>query len=155
LRAKVGLLAAESYLYEDLTARENLRFVMTMAGKPTAPARLEAALTEVGLVDESADRVRSFSSGMRRRLSLARLLVLDPELMLLDEPYNNLDAAAVVLVDELVRRWSSEGRAVILATHDAERALALADTVVALQAGTVIYRGSPAGYRMRHAQHVG
>jgi|SRR5947209_7606725 len=155
LRAAIGFLAAESYLYEDLTAEENLRFVLTMAGRrPDEPA-VRAMLGRVGLVAQARERTRSFSSGMKRRLALARVLVLQPRLLLLDEPYTNLDAEGADLIDEAVRQAVAGEGSVVLATHDAERALALADSVAALERGVVRYAGSVAGYRMLGAQHVG
>ncbi len=155
LRSQVGLLASESYLYDDLTAAENLRFILTMAGYKPPQAELAAVLATVGLADHAQERVRSFSSGMRRRLSLARLLVLDPPVLLLDEPYNSLDTAAAHMVDDLVHRAAAAGKTIVLSTHDAERGLALADHVAALEDGRMVYFGPATGYRMRHAQHVG
>lgn len=155
LRSQVGLLAGESYLYDDLSAFENLRFVMTMAGHRPRAQAIEQALVEVELTMQANERVRGFSSGMKRRLALARVLLLQPRLLLLDEPYNSLDAAGADLVDDIVQRVTAGGGAVVLATHDAERALSLSDLVAALDRGNLRYGGTVAGYRMMHAQHVG
>ncbi len=155
LRSRVGLLAGESYLYDDLTASENLRFILTMAGRRPVCEEIDHSLVQVGLKAQTSARVRTFSSGMKRRLSLARLLILNPTLLLLDEPYNSLDVAATALVDELVGRWSMDGKTTVLATHDAERALALANVVAVLEGGTLTYLGPVGGYRMHSAQHVG
>jgi heme ABC exporter ATP-binding subunit CcmA len=155
LRSQVGLLAGETYLYDDLTATENLHFIVTMAGYRPRAVEIRRVLDEVGLTENAAERVRGFSSGMKQRLALARLLLLQPRLMLLDEPYNSLDAAGADLIDAVIRQATTDGGAVVLATHDAERALALADVVATLDRGGLTYLGSVAGYRMRHAQHVG
>lgn len=155
LRSDVGMLAAESYLYDDLSAQENLRFILTVAGRKPQEAELAAALDTVGLAGRAGERVRSFSSGMKRRLALARLLLLQPKLLLLDEPYNALDAAGSELVDELVRGAARESKATVLATHDAERGLALADAVLELERGAVTYCGAAAAYGARHAHRVG
>jgi heme exporter protein A len=155
LRAEVALLASETYLYDDLTARENLRFILTMAGRRPEVGSLEGALETVDLATHADERVRTFSSGMRRRLALARMIVLEPRLLLLDEPYNSLDEAGADLVDVLVRRAAHAGHVTVLATHDAPRALAVADKVAVLERGEVTYWGAVAGYRVRHAQHVG
>lgn len=154
-RGLVGMLAAESYLYDDLTARENLRFAVTMAGRRASEGDVRAALTETGLKAQSGERARSFSSGMKRRLGIARLLLLRPRLLLLDEPYNSLDSEGAEVVDALVRRTVQEGGAVVLASHDRERALSLADTVAVLENGRTLYLGSRTGYRTGHAQYVG
>ncbi|HZS93530.1 MAG TPA: ABC transporter ATP-binding protein [Chloroflexota bacterium] len=131
----LGLLAAESYLYDDLTARENLAFALTIAGRKPLPATLGSLLESVGLAAHGNERVRRFSSGMRRRLALARVLSLDPRLLLLDEPYNSLDVEAADLVDNAVRRVTASGGASVLATHDAARAIPLADRIARMDAG--------------------
>jgi heme ABC exporter ATP-binding subunit CcmA len=154
-RARVGFLASETHLYDDLTAHENLRFTATMAGRRPAKGELHTALHGVALQAHGDERVRSFSSGMKRRLALARVELLHPTLLLLDEPYNSLDTEGSVLVDDAVQRTVGRGGAVILATHDAERALTLADEVVILERGAAVYTGSVTGYRVRDAKHVG
>jgi heme exporter protein A len=155
LRSVVGLLATESYLYEDLTAEENVRFMLTMAGRRPAGEVLLRTLEEVGLGEHGGERVRTFSAGMKRRLAIARILLLRPHLLLLDEPYNSLDADGLELMDTLVRGHARTGGAVMLATHDAERALALADRVAVLERGTLAYAGPRQGYRIRNAHYVG
>jgi heme exporter protein A len=151
LRKLTGILAAETYLYDDLTARENLRFILTMRGHRPAAAHLAGALDDVGLGRHMDERVRTFSSGMRRRLALARLTLLAPKLMLLDEPYNSLDTDAADLVDAVVRRAAENGGAVVLATHDAARGLRVAQRVAVLDRGTLRHVGPVHSY----AQHVG
>lgn len=155
LRGIVGFLAADSYLYDDLTSEENLRFVVTMAGRRPKEGAISAMLRRVGLAAQAGERVRSFSSGMKRRLALGRVLVLQPRLLLLDEPYTNLDAEGSDLIDEVVREVTGAGGAVVLATHDAERALSFVDAVAVLDRGVLRYTGSVAGYGMLDAQHVG
>jgi ABC-type multidrug transport system ATPase subunit len=150
LRRMVGMLAADTYLYDDLTAAENVRFAVTMAGLRLGIERVGEALSEVGLASHMDERVRTFSSGMKRRVSLARTMILEPRLLLLDEPYNSLDAAAAELVDSVVTRVSAGG-AVILATHDADRALAIATHVARLDRGVLTYYGPVEAYRREHA----
>jgi heme exporter protein A len=155
LRSEAGFLSGDSYLYEDLTARENLAFIVTMAGRKAGAGELEVVLEEVGLRGQASERVRTYSSGMKRRLSLARLLLLNPRLWLLDEPYVSLDEAGADLVDEIVRRVARGGGAVVLATHDAERALRLADAVARLERGALVDVGPAGGQHLRHVEHVG
>lgn len=153
LRREVGLLASESYLYDDLSALENLRFVMTMAGYRPREEQLVQMLDKVALAPHAHQRLRTFSSGMKKRLSLARVLLLDPRLLLLDEPYNSLDLAGMDLIDEIVREGARHGRTTVLATHDAERALALADESAVLEQGRLVAL-HPAP-DVTHAQYVG
>jgi heme exporter protein A len=155
LRSRVGLLAPDSHLYDDLTAIENLEFTMTMAGKPSSRGELVEWLRTVDLASQSRRRVRDFSSGMKRRLALARVLALQPELLLLDEPYTNLDDAGADLVDRLVRQAREERRTVLLATHDADRATALADVVARLEGGKLAYLSRTAPTTTRPTHRVG
>jgi heme exporter protein A len=149
LRSVVGLMASDTYLYDDLTAAENLRFVLTMAGKVGAHQRVREALAGVGLEEHIDERVRTFSSGMKRRLSLARTLVLEPSVLLLDEPYNSLDTDAASLVDEAVVEVAGGGGIVVLATHDAPRAIAVSSQVARLDRGALVFSGPTREYTAR------
>jgi ABC-type multidrug transport system ATPase subunit len=125
-----------------------------MAGLSLHGTALNEMLAEVGLETDAGERVRTFSSGMKRRLSLARMLLTSPRLLLLDEPYNSLDEDGAELVDAKVSRAASEGCAAVLATHDADRALLMATHVARLERGRLMYFGPVGGYRSR-VLHVG
>jgi heme exporter protein A len=155
LRPHVGLLAAETYLYDDLSARENLHFILTMAGRKPVDSDLVRVARKVQLEDHLTARVATFSTGMKRRLVLAKVLLLNPALLLLDEPYNNLDEMGSNLVDDIVRLRSRQEMTTVLATHDANRALMLADRVVELERGAAVYNGSVGGYGSRREHYVG
>ena len=120
-RGLVGLLGHDNGLYEDLTAVENLRFVMRMLGRPHDEAAILATLAEVGLERAANDRVRTFSSGMQRRLAIARVRLHAPPLLLLDEPYNSIDSEGVQLVNELIATTRRGGGAALVVVHDVER----------------------------------
>jgi heme exporter protein A len=120
-RGLVGLLGHDNGLYEDLTAVENLRFVLRMLGRPADDAAIMSALSQVGLERAARDRVRTFSSGMQRRLAIARLRVQAPPLLLLDEPYNSIDSEGVQLVNELIASTRRAGGAAIVVVHDVDR----------------------------------
>lgn len=143
VRRRVGLLSHFSYLYEELTALENLRFAAAMYGVSTAEDALDDALRSVGLLRVRDAYVRTFSSGMKKRLSLARATLHTPELVLLDEPYGALDAAGLEWVDRLLRTIPERGATVIVATHHVERVLPLVERVVWLAQGRVQYDGAP------------
>ena len=137
VRARVAYLSHATGLYDDLTARENLSFAAAMLGTPDAQARVERALSDVGLAPRAADRVGAFSAGMRRRLALARLLLGNASVVLLDEPYAALDAEGLDLIDLLLAAWREVGVAVIVASHAEERLAAFADARVVLERGLV------------------
>lgn len=138
VRALVGSLSHAPGTYGDLTARENLVFSQRMAGLRPDHEAVTRTLETVGLSRVSNDRARTFSSGMTRRLALARLLLNPPRLLLLDEPYASFDVAGIALVNEFVLKTAREGGAVIVATHDLDRASAVMERVVELANGQVV-----------------
>jgi heme ABC exporter ATP-binding subunit CcmA len=135
IRRRVELLGHRTRLYEDLTAQENLRFACTLYG--VDPAGIPSALERVGLTDAAGERVRGYSQGMRQRVAVARALLRSPELLLLDEPYAGLDAAAKEVVDDAIREAGRAGRTVILATHDPTRG-AMAGRTVSMDGGRLL-----------------
>ena len=135
IRARTDLLSHETRMYDDLTAAENLRFTCGLYGLDTRS--VEPALGRVGL-DEVADvRAGSFSQGMRQRLTLARCLMRDPALILLDEPYAALDVDARVIVDDLLVAAHAGGRTVVVASHEAPPAQ-LVDRDVHMDGGRLV-----------------
>jgi heme exporter protein A len=139
VRRRVGLIAHQSFLYPGLTARENLLFYARMYGLDDAGARVEAWLERVALVDVGDRPVRLFSRGMEQRLALARALIHDPELVLLDEPWSGLDAAAADWLGGLLLELRARGRTIVLATHDFERGLAVATRVLIVHRGRIAW----------------
>ncbi len=137
VRAQVALLTYHPGLYDDLTARENLRFAATMLGRDEAG--LDAALDRVGLLAVGDERVRTFSSGMQRRLSLARLLLQRPRVLLLDEPYNSLDKQGVALVNDVVREVvrGVDGGAALIVLHERASAGTLLDRIEVMNQGRI------------------
>lgn len=135
VREVVGFLSPVSGVYEDLTAGENVAFAADMLGRPRSDA--QAALDRVGLAEMTRERVRGFSSGMMRRLALARLLIQMPRLILLDEPYNNLDTGGIALVNETIRETLARGGAVLAVVHDVASAAGVLDRWFSLRDGRV------------------
>lgn len=138
VRPRVAYLSHATGLYDELTAEENLRFAAAMLGRREVPDAVAAALAVVGLAADGGRRVRAFSAGMRRRLALARLLLAEPSLVLLDEPHAALDADGAALVDRLLEGWRERGLTVLVASHQAERVMRLADGHVRLDAGLLV-----------------
>lgn len=136
IRHRVELLGHRTGMYADLTARQNLSFWAALSG--VASHEVAGALERVGLLPSADEPVRTFSQGMRQRLALARALARHADLLLLDEPYAGLDTDGKDLTDDLLRGARSEGRTVVVATHDVDRAAGIADRVVLLDRGHIV-----------------
>lgn len=135
VRELVALLSTEPGLYGDLTALENLKFAARMLGTRPEPLVLQRALDRVGLGREGHERARNMSTGMQRRLSISRLLLREPKVLLLDEPYNSLDPEGAHLVNILIRETRDRGGTVLLVAHDVSRAEGLPDRTLEMQDG--------------------
>jgi heme exporter protein A len=131
VRGRVGLLGHEPLLYRELSARENLRFHARLHG--VEPERVEQLLAEVQMQGRADEPLRTLSRGMVQRVAVARAVLHDPELLLLDEPRSNLDPAAVELVEPLI--GASSGRTRVICSHDPSGGLAEADVVLGLRGG--------------------
>lgn len=140
VRGLVNYLSHTPGLYEDLSARENLAFAARMSGIDETD--LSPLLNRVGLSSVADQRVRGFSSGMQRRLALARLFLRPPRLLLLDEPYNNLDTNGAKLVNEVLSEAKAGGAAAIIVLHETAPAEAILDRTITLEDGRVA--GEPA-----------
>ena len=134
IRRRSELLTHRTRLYEELSARENLELFADLLG--ISRVRVGEALERVALDDVADERVRTFSAGMRQKVAVARAIVRDPELLLLDEPTTGLDTAARQAVDDMMLRASREGRTLVIATHHGVAA-GLAARVVTMRDGSV------------------
>jgi heme exporter protein A len=148
LRARIGVLGHDLYLYGDLTARENLEFFGRLYRLPDLEARVDRGLAEARLTDRADDRASAFSRGLRQRLALARALLHEPRLVLLDEPFTGLDDDSVGMLSERLRALRAAGTIVIMATHDFESADGLVDRPICLRDGRVRVL-EPGGGRIR------
>jgi heme ABC exporter, ATP-binding protein CcmA len=143
VREQIGYLAHTPGLYEDLTARENLQFAANMLGLPSSLA--DSCLERVGLASVANNRVRGFSAGMQRRLALARLILRSPRILLLDEPYSNLDEEGVELMNSVIHEVLQSGGAALLALHELAPAKGMIDRTLRLVEGRI------AGTQSEHA----
>jgi ABC-2 type transport system ATP-binding protein len=132
--ARVGAMVEEPHFHRHLTGRENLRVIAAARG-PEARGRIEPALARVGLGDRAEDRVRTYSQGMRQRLGVARCLLADPQLLILDEPMNGLDPGGILEFRTMIAELTGEGRTVFLSSH------LLDEIEKTCQAAAVIDRG--------------
>jgi heme ABC exporter ATP-binding subunit CcmA len=144
IRRRTGFLGHQPLLYEELTAEENLEFFARMYGVQERRARVDALLERVGLRAKVKERVRDLSRGQTQRLALARALLHEPRLLLLDEPDSGLDEQGIALLEELLRERADMGQTAIFTTHDLNWGLRIADRAVALVAGRLTYDGTAA-----------
>jgi heme exporter protein A len=140
VRRVTAFLSHSGGMYGELTAAENLAFMLRMVGA-RVDHRLMDALDWAGLLPAAHARVRTFSSGMQRRLSLAAVWLRRAPLLLMDEPYNSLDDAGASLIDELLARTAAEGGAAIVALHDRGRGGIAFDRVLELRQGMLACAG--------------
>ncbi len=141
-RRGIGYLGHDPLVYLDLTPWQNLRLFADLYGAPRDRDRLEALLDRVGLLPRAYDVVRTFSRGMVQRLGVARLLLHDPKLLLLDEPTAGLDAPGGALLDSVL----AEGRTTVVVTHDVEWAARRAHQLLVLRGGRLVETIDPAGH---------
>jgi len=145
------VLSGERSLYWKLTARENLEYFAALYHVPPGAARgrVEGALSAVELGDRADDYVERFSTGMRQRLVLARALLPDPPLLLLDEPTVGLDPQSARHMRERVRTLRAEGRTILLTTHYMEEADQLCDRLAIIDHGEIVALGTPGELKQR------
>ena len=140
IRRRIGMISHNHHLYEELTAEENLQFAATMHGMRVEGGAVMKALTEVGLDGPARWKVRTFSTGMKRRLVIGKMLLFEPDLLFLDEPHNTLDQAAIALLNGYVASVTARGGAAVVATHNLSRAYGMADRFVLMRDGAVARR---------------
>ena len=134
-RTLVGFVGHQTLLYNDLTCRENLAFYAKLYGVDRPQTRIDSVLGRLNLTDRADRRVRTLSHGMQKRLSVARAILHEPAVLLLDEAESGLDADSVASLGELLRDWSDSGRTALLTTHSAEIGQAWADRIFRLERG--------------------
>lgn len=136
-RDHIGLISHNSMLYPDLTAEQNLLIYARLYGVENPEARVLDLLEAVELKHRRLDVVRTFSRGMTQRLSIARALIHDPDVVFLDEPYSGLDPHAVEIFDELIEQ-QREGRTFVMVSHDLQKGFAMCTHALVLAKGKVV-----------------
>jgi heme ABC exporter ATP-binding subunit CcmA len=137
VRRLIAIVGHGAWVYDDLTAIENLRFWTGLAGQPEPTDALRAALALVDLESVADARVRTFSAGMKRRLSLVRATLGRPRVLLLDEPFGALDDRGRKWLEGYLGAFKAEGGALVMATHSLGRGLACADRAAILAGGHI------------------
>jgi len=137
VRRRIGFITHHHLLYDELSAEENLRFYGMMYSVPRLNERIEESLELVGLADRRNDRVRTFSRGMLQRLAIARALLHNPPLVLMDEPFTGLDQSALDGFHRLLEELLGQGHTIVMTTHQLEERLALSNRLLVLHNGTI------------------
>lgn len=144
-RDHIGLISHNSMLYPDLTAEQNLMIYARLYGVVEPEARVMELLEAVELKHRRLDVVRTFSRGMTQRLSIARALIHDPDVVFLDEPYSGLDPHAVEIFDELIEK-QREGRTFVMVSHDLQKGFAMCTHALVLAKGRVVAFGEKGAF---------
>lgn len=159
VRRRIGFAAHQTLLYGDLSALQNLRFYGRMYGLADIEARSLELIQRVELNARKNDPVRTLSRGMQQRLAIARCLLHDPRILLLDEPYTGLDQRAARILTNLLHELLAEGHTLLMTTHDLQWAAEVAQQVFILLNGRVVHHATAAGLsaqdlREIYQQHV-
>jgi len=152
VRRKIGVVGHQPFLYDNLTAEENLRFYGRMYDVPDLGNRITEIVSGVGLSARLHDRTGILSRGTRQRFAIARALLHDPPILLLDEPETGLDRQASTMLNELIKSLITGHHTVIMTTHDLEQVLELADRVIILHRGRVRHDGPTRGMDLASLQ---
>ena len=141
-RHLIGVVTHEPLLYDELTGHENLRFVGRMFGLDRLDDRIDRAAHRLGVEANLHQRAGTLSHGMRKRLSIARALLHNPPILLMDEPETGLDQEALAMLDAVVQDGARSSRTVVMTTHNLERGLALGHRLAILGSGGIAYQGT-------------
>ena len=156
----IGVVGHDPLLYDDLTARENFHFVCRMFDLDRSDERVEEVTDLMGMTADLDRKIGAMSHGMKKRFSIARALLHEPQVLLLDEPETGLDQEALTLLDAVISREAGPIRTVIMTTHNLERAVALGDRIAVLADGRIAYHESvdstdTDGARQTYMRHIG
>ena len=139
VRRRIGVVGHRSLLYDDLTCRENLIYYGRLYGLKDHKPRVDEVLEKVRLGSRADHRVRTLSNGMQKRAAIARAILHEPDVLLLDEPEAGLDRESVSILDTLLAEWTDSGRSVIMTTHDLDLGLSWGHRAGVLRGGKVSF----------------
>ncbi|MDO8446122.1 MAG: heme ABC exporter ATP-binding protein CcmA [Deltaproteobacteria bacterium] len=138
-RKRIGVISHKAFLYGNLSAKENLLFFGRLYDVPDLEKRIEELLAEVGLAHRANDMVRTFSRGMLQRLTIARAIIHNPAIILLDEPYTGLDQHAARMLTNLLKKLHTEDKTIVMTTHDITNGLEISDRIVIQILGKIVF----------------
>lgn len=136
-RSHIQWLGSRLGFYPNLSAKENLQFLFQLSGQQINSSLIDNAIQKVGLQSHVHARVGGFSSGMKKRLALARIIIRPTKLILLDEPHANLDQSGKDLLNSLIAEWKSAGSTLVMASHEHAETMQVADNIIYLDCGRI------------------
>lgn len=139
IRKIIGFLSHENMLYENLSAIENLKFVSVFYNIQNVEDHCKELLQSIGLYKRKDDLVKTFSSGMKQRLAIARALINSPQILFLDEPYNGLDQEGIQSFTDSLKELKNLGHSILLTTHNIDEGLELSDRLLILNKGKLVF----------------
>jgi heme exporter protein A len=154
IRSRIGFLSHQSFLYPDLTPTQNLEFYARMFGVQASAAQVAGLLEQVGLGGWAHRPVRTLSRGLEQRCALARALLHQPALLLLDEPYTGLDVDAAQMLSDTLRAAHAAGTTLLMVTHDMSRGFDLCSRGIILARGRLVWDGSLAASQRAAFDHA-
>ncbi len=153
-RAVIGVISHDPFLYENLSAFENIRFFGALYGVSGTDDRARELIDRVGLGRRAHDLVRNFSRGMKQRLAVARAIVHDPAILLLDEPYTGLDQHGAGVFGEMLSMLKTGSRTILMTTHNIEEGLDRSDRVGILAGGRIVYESRREGVQKSEFREI-
>ncbi len=153
-RKRIGVISHKAFLYGNLSAKENLLFFGRLYDVPDLEKRIEELLAEVGLAHRANDMVRTFSRGMLQRLTIARAIIHNPAIILLDEPYTGLDQHAARMLTNLLKKLHTEDKTIIMTTHDIVNGLEVSDRIVIQILGKIVFEDRSSNHTVESFERV-
>lgn len=154
VRRKIGVISHKTFLYGDLTALENLVFYARMYQLPQPEKRARELIQEVGLSGRENHLVETFSRGMEQRLSIARALIHEPNIIFLDEPYSGLDQHASLMLSNLLKKLHTDTRTIIMTTHNISHGLEISDRIVIQLAGKIVFEDQTSNHTIKSFEDI-
>ncbi len=154
VRALIGVISHDPYLYGNLSALENIGFFASLYGISQPKKKAIQVIKQVGLESRMHDLVRTFSRGMQQRLAVARAIVHEPKILLLDEPYTGLDQHGARIFGDLLNWLKTENRTIVMTTHNLPEGLEVSDRVAILDGGKIIYESDARGIELTKFKEI-
>ena len=154
VRALIGVISHDPYLYGNLSALENIGFFASLYGISQPKKKAIQVIKQVGLESRMHDLVRTFSRGMQQRLAVARAIVHNPKIFLLDEPYTGLDQHGARIFGDLLNWLKTENRTIVMTTHNLPEGLEVSDRVAIIDGGKIIYESDARGIELTKFKEI-